>query len=588
MPLRWQLTHGPSNTRDVSGNVRANTTSVKINAEEGSVAISAIVVDDPSGVLDIGGMHGFNATETDVASATDNSFYRGFVADRGIDRGAADKSFRTGAARQWAVNSADHNERLSRRVLLGADANRPAETDVARVQYLMASPEMSTVGITESGYINTGSSVAMDAADYRGQTVFDVLNDCGLASGKNYFVMYRQDIGANTFGLWYDFDSSTAYTSALFISNVAADVNGSTVFAAAFDTKLTRDPSRVYSGIYLPFDSGAVYQQQESTASNFVRRDTTAYSANVKTVAKANARAIRMLADIDTEEDRITTAIIVPNASVNALKEGQRIQCKFSHLPGYEAYRYLRVLARTITQVSEEYYKLELELAPGDDTPTSCALILAGMSYIASATRTTVPYAYTPTNPPSYPSVTLATWVGINTFDQMTVPLFTASSLAAPYTALTNDFSEYHVVITPGYRAITSGSPGSFAPTYAAGAAALKHVTSWVNIPTAATSPVQTALQDTTGSGVVFGSFPTSGNLLVAQYVEEQTEPSSQPTPNAGWSALGSTVLNDGGVTSYVVTYFVKCCGAGESKTQTPFVEPGKSHWTAVTEWALT
>jgi len=368
MPLRWKINVSPSDQRDVSSQVRAMTTSVRANAEEGSVAMSTLVIDDPNGTLDVPGLKEIYGQETEATLPT---FYRGIIADRGVSRGETDKSYRTTTARQWEVQVADQNERLSRRVLLGVDANRPAETDVARIQYVMASPEMSTVGITSSTYVSTSGPIAMDAADYRGQTVLSLIDDCAQASGKNYWVMRRDDLGPTTFGLWYDFAGSTAYVSTLSISNDLTDIDGVLTFAAAFDTKLTRDPSRVYSGVWMPFSGGAVYQQQASTSSNFHARDTTSYSANVKTVAKANARAIRYLTDIDTEEDRITTAIIVPNAQVNDLREGHLTYARFTHLPGYETPTAVRVLNRTVTQVSEQFYRLDLELSPTVATTAS-------------------------------------------------------------------------------------------------------------------------------------------------------------------------------------------------------------------------
>lgn len=372
MSLRWNLTHGSSDQRDVSARVRANSLSVRINAEEGSVAITTVNLDDPDGDLIVNGLAGLFGSESEVPGTIyDQTFIRGFIADRTVSRGDDDTSFRTTDARKWAVNIADQNSLLSRRILLGNDANRPAETDVERVQYLMGTPEMNL--IDEEDYIDTSGPVAMDAADYRGQTAFDILNDCAQASGKNFWVMFRPDIG-NSYGLWYDFTSSTAYSSDITISNDMADVDGVTCFAASFDSTMVRDPSRVYSGVYMPYDGGAVYRQLASTASNFHARDTTSYSPNVKTAAKANARADRYLASIATEEDRITTSIIVPNAQVQDLKEGHRVQAKFTHFPGYEAFTWMRVLNRTIEQVSEYFYQITVELSAEvvDDPVSAC------------------------------------------------------------------------------------------------------------------------------------------------------------------------------------------------------------------------
>ena len=373
MALRWKLYRsGLLPEVDISERIRANTISVRTNAEEGSVAISSVVVDDPVGNINIPGLYyGLNGYETEAPAGL-QSFYHSIITDRTVSRGDSSKSYRTAAAREWTLQTADQNTLLSRRVLLGADANRPAETDVQRVLYLMTTPEMLAVDATD--YINTAGPVAMDACDYRGQMALAALDDCAQASGKNYWVMLREDIGYAAYGLWYDFPESTAYASAITISNVAADVSAS-CFAAAFDTTLTRDPSRVYSGVYMPYDGGSVYVNSASTQSNFQGRDTTAPSVNVKTAAKANARAIRYLADIATEEDRIATSIIVPNAQVNALKEGHLVYARFSHLPGYETSTGCRVLNRTVVQVSEEFYRIEVELSPVDVPPAPQACV---------------------------------------------------------------------------------------------------------------------------------------------------------------------------------------------------------------------
>jgi len=366
MALRWKLYRsGLLPEVDISERIRANTISVRTNAEEGSVAISSVVVDDPVGNINIPGLYyGLNGYETEAPAGL-QSFYHSIITDRTVSRGDSSKSYRTAAAREWTLQTGDQNTLLSRRVMLGADANRPAETDVQRVLYLMASPEMLAVDATD--YINTSGPIAMDACDYRGQFALAVLDDCAQASGKNYWVMLREDIGYAAYGLWYDFPESTAYASAITISNVESDVDGVTCFAAAFETTLTRDPSRVYSGVYMPYDGGSVYVNSASTQSNFQGRDTTAPTVNVKTAAKATARANRYLADIDTEEDRIATSIIVPNAQVNALKEGHRVYARFSHLPDYEAMRPCRVLNRTVSQVSEAFYRIDAELTPAGE-----------------------------------------------------------------------------------------------------------------------------------------------------------------------------------------------------------------------------
>jgi len=215
----------------------------------------------------------------------------------------------------------------------------------------------------------------MDAADYRGQRFNQVLDDCAQASGKNYFVWWREEVAK--LSLWYDFASSTSYSSPLRLSNVSTDVDSVLTFAISPDTELSRSPDRVNSGAYLPFDGGAVYVQNTATANSFVRRDANMPSENVKSTAKATARANRYLLEMNTEEDVITTTVQLPAAKVNFIMQGMRVQFKASHLPGYTDFVWARVLNRSVQQVSEEFYDVKMELS----VVTCWSLIGEGYDY---------------------------------------------------------------------------------------------------------------------------------------------------------------------------------------------------------------
>jgi len=349
---------------DITTYFRLYKLDVATNAEEGTVAQSSIQADDPTGAFDIVGHRIFEVLE-DTATGSNTQIYVGYTAGRRISRG---DYHRTSAGRVWDIDLVDINSVLSRRVMTGTDANRPAETDVARVQWLMTTNEAAI--IVDSLYLNTSGGIAMDAADYRGQKFNQVLDDCAQASGKNHFVWSRHETG--NFSLWYDFATSTNYTSPLRLSNVSTDVDSVLTFALSNDTELSRSPDRVNSGAYLPFDGGAVYSQDVAIANSFARRDAVMPSENVKTSAKATARATRYLTEMSTEEDVITTTVQLPAAKVNFLMQGMRVQLRASHLPGYESFSWGRVLNRSVQQVSEELYDVKLEISPsssvaGDD-----------------------------------------------------------------------------------------------------------------------------------------------------------------------------------------------------------------------------
>ena len=347
-----------SESTDITDYFRLYTLDVAMNAEEGSVAQSTVTADDVLGDLTIGGHRGFVITESS-ATGSNTRIYTGYTAERRYRRG---ESTRTGVSREIEIDLVDINSVLSRRVMVGNDANRPAETDVARVQWLVSTNEASIIDDTE--FLSTANPVAMDAVDYRGQRLSDVIDDCAQQSGKNYFVWFNERV--SNFSLYYDFASSAVYSSPLRLTNVLSEVDDTWTFAISQDTQLSRSPDRVFSGAYLDYDGGTVYEHKTATTNAFARRDAVMPAENVKSQAKATARAQRYLNDMDTEEDVITTSVILPAAKVNFLMQGMRVQFKASHLPGYDTeYTYLRALNRSVRQLSEEYYEVKLELGGG-------------------------------------------------------------------------------------------------------------------------------------------------------------------------------------------------------------------------------
>ena len=358
MPAQYIYSVSSGSNVDLSARVRAYQTSMTMNAEEGSVGISPLVVDDPDAGINLTGLRQVWWKETSESS-NQQIILKGWTADRDVARGP----FKVAGGRQWTVNVADQNAVISRRIMRGSDANRPAETDVQRVQWLMGTGEFGNPGyVTDSTYISTLFPVAMDAVDYRDQSIQQILDDCHQASGKNFFIVTLE--GPERYGLFYDFAGASPYRSTLRLTNVLGFIDSDITFAISEpDTKLNRDPSRVYSGVVLPYVGGEVFVQSDTIGAAFQYRDTTAPSVNVKTQAKATARATRYLSDAQTEDDVISTSFLVPLNRVNHLKEGMAVQCWFAHLPGYDqGWNWMRVLHRTVTATSEEYYTVAVDL----------------------------------------------------------------------------------------------------------------------------------------------------------------------------------------------------------------------------------
>jgi hypothetical protein len=377
MSLHYIYSNASNSTLDITAYCRLYRYSATTDAKEGSVGRSTLVVDDPDGILDFVG-HRRLYTYEDLAVASNQVVHNGFIGGIQVSRGP----YRNGAGRIWTLALDDTNTLLNRRVMNGADANRPAESDVQRLEALIGrggnTPMTELNTIDDSLYFSGVDPVQMDAVDYRTQNVGSgYINDCAQASGKNYFVWYRESLGEYSF--WYDFAASSNWSSLIRLSNVLSDVSaGSNTFAIDLEQEavLDRDPTRVASGVMLPYDgvavgsntvSGTVYVQDQNTTNTFAAIDWLAPSLNVKTQAKAEARALRYLADAATQDDLIHASVKLPASNVNDILAGMRVEAKFSHLPGYETFTWMRCLSRTVTEISEDptrAYRLDLELDP--------------------------------------------------------------------------------------------------------------------------------------------------------------------------------------------------------------------------------
>lgn len=354
MPLRVYLQDGTGAMVEVTDALEVTSLSVTENAEEGSVAISTVVLDDPDmNIVPIA--HRIIEIAEDEVYGTEPAILRGYIGDVSYSRGQYP------LGRQVSIQAADANTIWQRRVMMGADCNRPAETDVERMQWLITTSEAGT--IDDDTYLSTANPVNMDAADYRTQMMGAVADDCAQASGKNWWISYDSVAGAG-YQVWYGHQALEVYDSPLRLSNVLEDVDDVTTFAISDDTTLVSDASRWYTGVCVPYEGGAVYRKSGVSP----RRDTVMPSLNVKSRTKAIARAERYLDDFDEIVDRITTAVILPAALVNEIRPGMRVQFRASHLPAYGVdWRWLRVLTRTVAYWAPGQYRLELVLdGPGE------------------------------------------------------------------------------------------------------------------------------------------------------------------------------------------------------------------------------
>jgi hypothetical protein len=362
-------------------------------AELGAVGVCGVPFDDPAGSLSITGWQTFHVDESS-GPVGQQRLWTGYIADRQYAR-APGTSLVTGAERRIDCTLADLNTILSFRLFPESDttANRPAETDIQRITWLLGTSYISQV--YSLGFISSSGPIAMDAADLRGQSAQSTLTDCADASGKNYFLYY--DEAALKIGLFYDFDYSAVFDCTLKLSNVLSDIDNSTTFMIEPDATLEVDPGRVYAGVQVPYSGtgSPVYVQNLATVATFgVLRDTTAPNVNVKTAAKANTLGQRYLLSIATEEQKITTTVKLPANKVTLMREGMRVQFKASHFPyGLNAFTWCRILRREAKQdeLTPDLYQVVLELSPPvQPAPAFCSNgATAGGTYGPNLSATT-------------------------------------------------------------------------------------------------------------------------------------------------------------------------------------------------------
>jgi hypothetical protein len=365
MPLRYEFRDTDGDFTEIVGRIRFPTREdgsqmgLTEHAEEGSVATSQVIIDDPNMDFSIAALRAFHVWD-DIDE--DEYVYVGFTTEREIVRDEE------GTGRRWIVSLVDVNSLLSRRLMTAASANRPEETDVERVTWGESNAE-GTI-IDDYGYLLEDDPVDMDAADYRLQSHLEVLRDCAEASGKNYYMTHFGGTGGRQLSLWYGPTGAEEYASDARLTNVAADVDTDTFIVVSAKSNLR--PDRVFSKVILPYKNSYVVASNPTTVANFTQRDTTMPAPNVSTKAKAQARANRYVNDIGTEEERITVVVRIERADIHRIRPGMLVDVKFLHIPSVSAaYVGCRVLNRTVTEPNLRQYELTMELTPPNAVPTT-------------------------------------------------------------------------------------------------------------------------------------------------------------------------------------------------------------------------
>jgi len=591
---------GPVDT-DITGRVvlrpGENPVNMASNAEERSVGAWTLDVEDPLGEFQFNSQRTFYVLEDD---ADDPVIFVGQTEDKGSTRGDQQ---RTGTERTIGLNLIDLNTLLERRVIREGDGgNRPAETDYERMIWLQG-----------TGYIGGGTdwifddfSAAMDANDFTGRMASEVIEDCMGQSGANCY-MFR-DADTELFTTYYGDPSSDLdrRTSDLRISNIETDIDADAgfgdpgpgkdwVWGASRDTNWDELSTRVYGAIFGNYDGGAIFEERSATVAAFSHRDTVLSWPDVKSEAKATARALRMLDDIGTEEHRITTSIEVTAEHVNDALQGERIQCRFSHFPPYVDWTWMRILNRAVTWLAFGRYRIQFELSATPPPPSlSCSTVIGTIDGWEEGEHHNVfdtgPVEFDPLPTISaYPSIVIGFFAGMNQTEPVWRGAQSASVTGFTEWGDSRDgwLTDAASIALAGYKSIGGGVAGTMAAAWT-GAGSSSGVQSWnalgIAFPTSAAAPVHTGWQNGSGDTATLDGTPTVGNLLVICRFTEQ---------GAGFvtGPDGATMVVDGTMVANInngyMDIWVRCVEEGDTE-DIAVGDTSFSHWSFVSEWALT
>ena len=322
-------------------------------AFRGQVGAGVLVMDDPTGAYLPPAQKAVQVTS--IYAGSNSRLFTGYVAERTAERGRA-----APGGRQWSVTVEDINARIDDRIITDAmqDGNkRPAETDYARIMWLLSTGAMTGITRGQSGsnfFVPNGDNVDMDAIDYRGKSPRDVLEDCAQAAGKNFFLF---DEGAGT-RLFYAKSNDPIFNSTATISDDAAAVNGTSVFGA-YNVRFTLDPSRVYSRVRIRYKGGATTTAQNNTTATTYRiREKYKRYMRAKTAQKAQNLAERWLNNAAKERTTLACSVDISTEYVHLIRAGHRIKVE---LDRYDINAYYRIIRRSIRQVTDDRVALDLE-----------------------------------------------------------------------------------------------------------------------------------------------------------------------------------------------------------------------------------
>ncbi len=332
---------------------------------DGSPGFGNIIFDDPDKELNVRGWMKVVVQEDECLAAP--ILFSGYVGPRRYSRSGPTGTYKSGGSRWIDCTLVDENAVLGIRLIDGADGKRPAETHNERIDWLLASNYLD--GLIESdSLVDTSHPRPFEEADYRDQFPDNVLEDIAGPIFKTFFVYVDGATGDRI--LFFDAPVATVGDSTLGISNILSEVDEDTVFFPFLDGDLVMDPSEVIAKDRYTYAKGVVVETRSDTLATFFTDNGLGYrgradnNSRIGSEASARIMAQGILERNSEEDETVTVRLILPKTHVGLIRAGQRIECTFTHLDGWETGKFSRVTECTVTQWNgrQDLYLMQLEL----------------------------------------------------------------------------------------------------------------------------------------------------------------------------------------------------------------------------------
>ena len=345
----------------------------------GEPMTAGIVIDDTNGDIDVPMWSTFTVDETDDVGK--ERIFSGWIRDRRISRGP---SYKSGVARQWAIDITDIQALFSFDCFRAKSAQRGEESDIARITFALSARPLVYTPIVDNGRFNTANPINLGPGDYVLQYPVEMFQSITAQCSKNFYA-YWDDTAAE---ISFHYDELGAGPAAgIAISNVIADVDNVTTFFPFVDAEQHRDPDRVYTDEMLTWLGGTVTGLNQATVDALsptefspveFHRTLVRSTSRIGKLATAEAQVIRDL-DFHAEEDVLLSVTLrLPSAVVNECHAGDVITSTFTHIPGHETPTDMVIVRRIVVPVDgrTDMYDVHLELTnqgiergPGGDPP---------------------------------------------------------------------------------------------------------------------------------------------------------------------------------------------------------------------------